>query len=86
MIKRYWQRGLKQKIMVIGIVGIAYGLYKTNNFASALSLFLLPFLILLNQKVSNKDLLVKIKIVFTLGTLGFLLFINAFLPFLIKRI
>ena len=53
-------------LLVIGIVGVVYGLYKTNNFASALSLFLLPFLILLNQKVSNKDLLVKIKIVFIL--------------------
>ena len=39
-----------------------YGLYKTNNFAVALSLLLISFLILLNNKITNKKSLLRIKI------------------------
>ncbi len=59
----------KIKLNTIDFLFIAvciYGLYKTNNFAVALSLLLISSLILLNHKILNKTLLLRIKILFVI--------------------
>ena len=59
----------KIKLNTIDFLFIAvciYGLYKTNNFAAALSLLLISSLIVLNHKILNKTLLLRIKILFVI--------------------
>ena len=59
----------KIKLNTIDFLFIAvciYGLYKTNNFAVALSLLLISSLIVLNHKILNKTLLLRIKILFVI--------------------
>ncbi len=59
----------KIKLNTIDFLFIAvciYGLYKTNNFAVALSLLLISSLIVLNHRILNKTLLLRIKILFVI--------------------
>ena len=59
----------KIKLNTIDFLFIAvciYGLYKTNNFAAALSLLLISSLIVLNHRILNKTLLLRIKILFVI--------------------
>ena len=68
----------KIKLNTIDFLFIAvciYGLYKTNNFAVALSLLLISSLILLNHKILNKTLLLRIKILFVILGIVLLFFL-----------
>ncbi len=68
----------KIKLNTIDFLFIAvciYGLYKTNNFAVALSLLLISSLIVLNHKILNKTLLLRIKILFVILGIVLLFFL-----------
>ena len=68
----------KIKLNTIDFLFIAvciYGLYKTNNFAAALSLLLISSLIVLNHKILNKTLLLRIKILFVILGIVLLFFL-----------
>ena len=51
---------------------VAYGLYKTNNFAAMISLFLISVIFILNDKIRNRN--IRIRAFALLGLAGMLMF------------